>query len=60
MREIQEKSCLQEGKLHAGNMYTNNTLGFSGNIQENFPLETGTTSESKKFWEISRLANVIF
>jgi hypothetical protein len=59
MREIQEKSCLAEGKLQAGNMYTQNTLKFLGNIQENYPLETGTTSESRKFWEISRLANVI-
>jgi hypothetical protein len=40
-------------------MYTNNNLRFLGNIQENSPLETGTTSESRKFWEISRLANVI-
>jgi hypothetical protein len=59
MREIQEKSCLEEGKLHAGNMNTNITLRFSGNIQENFLPETGTTSDSRKFWEISRLANVI-
>ena len=45
IREIREKSCLAKGKLQAGNMYTNNILRFSGNIQENFLLETGTTSE---------------
>jgi hypothetical protein len=45
MREIREKSCLAKGKLQAGNMYTNNTLRLSGNIQENFLLETGTTAE---------------
>jgi hypothetical protein len=59
MREIQEKSCFAEGKLQAGNMYTNTTLKFLGNIQENSPLETDRTSESRKFWEISRPANVI-
>jgi hypothetical protein len=32
MREIREKSCLLKAKLQPGNMYTNNTLGFSGKI----------------------------
>ncbi len=45
MREIREKSCLAKGKLQAGNMYTNDTFRLSGNIQENFLLETGTTAE---------------
>jgi hypothetical protein len=45
MREIREKSCWTKEKLQAGNMYTNHILRFSGNIQENFLLETGTTSE---------------
>jgi hypothetical protein len=45
MREIREKSCLAKGKLQAGNMYINNILRFSGNLLENFLLETGTPSE---------------
>jgi hypothetical protein len=51
MREIGEKTCLTEEKLQSGNMYTNNTSRISGNILENHPLETGTTSESINFWE---------
>ena len=51
MREIREKSCLLEVKLQPGNMNTNNTLIFSGKIQENSTLEPGTSSESRKLWE---------
>jgi hypothetical protein len=50
---------LAKGKLQAGNMYTNNTFRLSGNIQENFLLETGTTAEEKNSGKISRLAKAI-
>jgi len=59
MREIREKSCLAEGKLQAGNMYTNNALRFSGNIKENYSLETDKTSESRNSGKIPRLAKGI-
>jgi hypothetical protein len=59
MREIGEKTCLTEEKLQSGNMYTNNTSRISGNILENHPLETGTTSESINSGKIFRLPKVI-
>ena len=59
MLEIQENSWLAEEKLQSGNMYTNNILRFSGNIQENSFLETVTTSESINSRKNSRLAKVI-
>ncbi len=59
MREIREKSCLAEGKLQAVNMYTNNALRFSGNIKENYSLETDKTSESRNSGKITRLAKGI-
>ena len=59
MLEIQENSWLAEEKLQSGNMYTNNILRFSGNIQENSFLETVTTSESINSRKNSRLAKDI-
>jgi hypothetical protein len=52
MREIREKSCLAEGKLQTGNMYNNNAPRFSGNIKENYSLETYKTSESRNSGKI--------
>ena len=59
MLEIQENSRLAEENLQSGNMYTDNILRFSGNIQENSFLETVTTSESINSRENSRLAKDI-
>jgi hypothetical protein len=57
--KIREKFCLEKEKLQSGNMFTNNTHRFSGNIQEYSPIETGITYASINSGNISRLSKVI-